>query len=69
MRRVCGEVGDVLGYLGASGVLYCSAECACEDGQPWAMALDLDEYDAIANHGRLTATAPCPICGREYAVR
>jgi hypothetical protein len=70
MRRVGGEteVGEVLGYLGANGILYCSAGCASEASQPWAVALDLDEYDALASHGYVTVDALCPVCGQDYAI-
>jgi hypothetical protein len=70
MRWITGEpeVAEALGYLGANGVLYCSVACACEDDQPWAVALDLDEYDAIANEGQLAVEALCPVCGGDYVV-
>jgi hypothetical protein len=47
-------------FDGAAGVLYCSPECAKEDGRRKGRYISRDEYDQ-PTHGAL-----CPVCEREY---
>lgn len=56
----------VLGFLGNDDVLYCSPGCAAERGQPQAVAVDLDEYEALVDRGSVAPDAVCPVCGEEY---
>jgi hypothetical protein len=58
----------VVGYLGRNGVLYCSLSCAQKGGQRHAVAIDLEEYDGLADRERLGEGVLCPVCGSPYRV-
>lgn len=61
------EPAQVLGYLGADKVLYCSPECAAKRGQAAATPVDHDQYEALADAGAVDrAAVVCPVCGSEY---
>lgn len=61
------EPAQVLGYLGADQVLYCSRSCAAARGQAAAQPVDHDEYQALADTGAVDRAAlVCPVCGSDY---
>jgi hypothetical protein len=61
------EPAQVLGYVGADKVLYCSRACALKRGQTAATPVDFDEYHALADAGAIDrAAVVCPVCGSEY---
>jgi hypothetical protein len=61
------EPAQVLGYLGADKVLYCSRPCAAQRGQGEAEPVDHDEYQALADAGAVDRAAlVCPVCASEY---
>jgi hypothetical protein len=61
------EPAQVLGYLGADKVLYCSSACATARGQGQAEPIDHDEYQALADAGAVDREAlVCPVCAAEY---
>jgi hypothetical protein len=59
------DAARVLGFLGNDDVLYCSPACAAERGQPQAVAVDQDEYEALVDRGSLAPAVVCPVCGAE----
>ena len=59
------EMERAIGFLTNDGVLYCSRSCA--DGRA-GQYLDSEDYEALADEGRLRAEILCPACGAEFAV-
>ena len=62
------EEREVIGFLAADGVLYCSEACARRKGKSGGNEVDQDEYDSLVENGAAGAGAVCPGCGAEFPV-
>ena len=59
------EIERTIGYLADNGVLYCSRGCAAG---LTGRFLDSEDYETLADEGRLPAEILCPACGAEFDV-
>ena len=62
------EEREVMGFLAADGVLYCSEACARRNGKSGGSEVDQDEYDGLVANGEAGGVALCPGCGAEFPV-
>lgn len=59
------EMERAIGFLANDGVLYCSRGCAADRSGRY---IDSEDYEILADEGRLPAQILCPSCGAEFTV-